>query len=83
MGNRGISKPKHNHEEIDNLNPATGLRGSTDQPDSAGDQEDEYVSVTILAKKVGVENATIQLKQLLVSFSICFSYSYVYYIIIS
>ena len=64
MGNRVISKWKHNYEEIDNLKPATGRRGSTDQPDSAGDQEDDYVSVTILAKK---ENATIPLKQLLVS----------------
>ena len=67
MGNCVISKWKHNYEEIDNLKPATGRRGSTDQPDSAGDQEDDYVSVTILAKKVAVENTTIPLKQLLVS----------------
>ena len=40
---------------------------STDQTDSAGDQEDVYVEVTILAKKVGSTGNTIQLKNLLVS----------------
>ena len=63
------SKPMHKASI-----PIPDADHSTDQPDSvtvAGDQEDVYVKVTILAKKVmgttGPENTTIQLKQLLVS----------------
>ena len=81
------SKPTHMDSGKSIPTPASDR--STDQPDSAGDldQEDVYVEVTILAKKVGKTGNTIQLKQFLVSSlilllralkqSAIYSYSYI------
>ena len=48
---------------------ASPANPSIDQTDSAKDQDDDYVEVTLLAKKLGTTENTIELKQLLVSCS--------------
>ena len=67
------STSKPTHEVVDNgKSIVLASDRSTDQTDSAGDQEDIYVQVTLLAKKVGSTGNTIQLKNLLVSLLISF-----------
>ena len=73
------STSKPTYEVVDNgksIIPASDR--STDQTDSVGDQEDIYVQVTILAKKVGSTGNTILLKNLLVSLLISFLRIYTY-----